>query len=411
MAGRIEARLAELGIVLPEAGAPRAAKILTAKISGDWMYVSGAVPRMDGEIRYVGKVGREFSLEEGQAAARLSALNMLAHARKALDGDLDRVRDIVNVRGFINIDPDFIQVAETLNGASEVLIEIFGDRGPPRPDRRRGGGDAVRRRDRGRGADAHRSRLTARAACKRGPAGPRSVSRRSRESPTCSASSTRFRATTGTSRSTSSRSARWCATASWSPTGTPSPIPRVEGRRRAQYRLIGVGGSGKPDPHALPAGGFTLSMLIVPPGQGGSAHTHEVEEAFVVLEGELTVFFQDETGRQAGNTLGQYEVALCPAGIPHGFVNQGDKDALIQIMIGSGEPGPIGFVGRRHLPRGSRPADLARPDGGGGVGSRQTVSRRDVPSLLGLSPTIGAFLPVTPDLFRGPGQPLQHLPT
>ena len=119
---------------------------------------------------------------------------------------------------------------------------------------------------------------------------------------------------------------------------------QIEGRRRAQYRLIGVGGSGKPDPHALPAGGFTLSMLIVPPGQGGSAHTHEVEEAFVVLEGELTVFFQDETGRQAGNTLGQYEVALCPAGIPHGFVNEGDKDALIQIMIGSGEPGPIGFV-------------------------------------------------------------------
>lgn len=129
MAGRIEARLAELGIVLPEAGAPKAAKILTAKISGDWMYVSGAVPRLDGETRYVGKVGREFSLEEGQAAARLSALNMLAHARKALDGDLDRVRDIVNVRGFIAIDPDFTQVAETLNGASEVLIEIFGDRG------------------------------------------------------------------------------------------------------------------------------------------------------------------------------------------------------------------------------------------------------------------------------------------
>lgn len=129
MAGRIEARLAELGIVLPEAAAPKAAKILTAKISGDWMYVSGAVPRLDGELRYVGKVGREFSLAEGQAAARLSALNMLAHAGKALGGELDRVREIVNVRGFINIDPDFTQIAETLNGASEVLIEIFGDCG------------------------------------------------------------------------------------------------------------------------------------------------------------------------------------------------------------------------------------------------------------------------------------------
>ncbi|MDE0058302.1 MAG: cupin domain-containing protein [Defluviicoccus sp.] len=119
---------------------------------------------------------------------------------------------------------------------------------------------------------------------------------------------------------------------------------QIEGRRRAQFRLIGVGGSGKDDPHALPAGGFTLSMLIIPPGQGGSAHTHEVEEAFFVLEGELTVFFQDETGRQAGTVLRPYEVALCPAGIPHGFVNEGDRDALIQIMIGSGEPGPIGFV-------------------------------------------------------------------
>lgn len=129
MAGRIEARLAELGIVLPEAAAPKAAKILTARISGDWMVVSGAVPRLDGELRYVGKVGREFSLAEGQAAARLSALNMLAHAQKALDGELDRVRDIVNLRGFINIDPDFTRIAETLNGASEVLIEIFGDPG------------------------------------------------------------------------------------------------------------------------------------------------------------------------------------------------------------------------------------------------------------------------------------------
>ena len=146
---------------------------------------------------------------------------------------------------------------------------------------------------------------------------------------------------------------------------------QIEGRRRAQYRLIGVGGSGKPDPHALPAGGFTLSMLIVPPGQGGSAHTHEVEEAFVVLEGELTVFFQDETGRQAGNTLGQYEVALCPAGIPHGFVNEGDEDALIQIMIGSGEPGPIGFVDddiyrgtcRRHPRRSSPVSQPVRREG------------------------------------------------
>ena len=74
------------------------------------------------------------------------------------------------------------------------------------------------------------------------------------------------------------------------------------------------------------------------------ALAHEVEEAFFVLEGELTVFFQDEDGKQAANRMGQHEVALCPAGIPHGFVNEGDTDALVQVMIGTGKPGPIGFI-------------------------------------------------------------------
>jgi len=119
---------------------------------------------------------------------------------------------------------------------------------------------------------------------------------------------------------------------------------QIEGRRRAQYRLIGAGGSGKYDPNAVPAGGFTLSVLIVPPGQGGSAHTHEVEEAFFILKGRLTIFFQDETGRQASNELGPYEVVSCPAGVPHGFHNNGDEDVLMQIMIGIGKPGPIGFI-------------------------------------------------------------------
>ena len=119
---------------------------------------------------------------------------------------------------------------------------------------------------------------------------------------------------------------------------------QIEGRRRGQYRLIGVGGSGKPDPNALPAGGFTLSIMILPPGQGGSAHTHEVEEAFFVLEGELTVFFQDEDGKQAATRLGKYDAVSCPAGIPHGFMNEGSENVLMQTMIGAGKPGPIGFI-------------------------------------------------------------------
>jgi mannose-6-phosphate isomerase-like protein (cupin superfamily) len=119
---------------------------------------------------------------------------------------------------------------------------------------------------------------------------------------------------------------------------------QIEGRRRGQFRLIGAGGSGKPDPNALPAGGFTLSIMILPPGQGGSAHTHEVEEAFFVLEGELTVFFQDEDGKQAATTLRKYDAVSCPAGIPHGFMNEGSENVLMQTMIGAGKPGPIGFI-------------------------------------------------------------------
>ncbi|PPR09028.1 MAG: hypothetical protein CFH41_02847 [Alphaproteobacteria bacterium MarineAlpha11_Bin1] len=119
---------------------------------------------------------------------------------------------------------------------------------------------------------------------------------------------------------------------------------QIEGRRRGQFRLIGAGGSGKPDPDSLPAGGFTLSIMILPPGQGGSAHTHEVEEAFFVLEGELTVFFDDKDGDRSSVNLGKYDAVSCPAGIPHGFINQGTKDVLMQTMIGTGKPGPVAFV-------------------------------------------------------------------
>lgn len=127
--GKIEARMAELGIDLPPAVEPKVAKILTAKLTGEWLFVSGAVPRLGGEIHYVGKVGREFSLEEGQASARLSVLNVLVAAKQALGGNLDRIADVVKIKGYINVDPDFTQISETLNGASEVLIEIFGEPG------------------------------------------------------------------------------------------------------------------------------------------------------------------------------------------------------------------------------------------------------------------------------------------
>jgi enamine deaminase RidA (YjgF/YER057c/UK114 family) len=85
MAGRIDARLKELGVELPTPTEPKVAKILNYKRSGNLLYVSGQVPRVDGEIGFIGKVGREFTLEQGQQAARISALNVLANVRAALE--------------------------------------------------------------------------------------------------------------------------------------------------------------------------------------------------------------------------------------------------------------------------------------------------------------------------------------
>jgi enamine deaminase RidA (YjgF/YER057c/UK114 family) len=127
--GRIDARLAALGIELPSPPPPRTARILMAKIAGGFLFVSGQLPSWNGELRYVGKVGREFDLTQAQAAARLSVLNVLAHARAALGGDLDRIAEVVSLRGYVNVAPDFIDIAQSVNGASDVLVDIFGAAG------------------------------------------------------------------------------------------------------------------------------------------------------------------------------------------------------------------------------------------------------------------------------------------
>ena len=120
---------------------------------------------------------------------------------------------------------------------------------------------------------------------------------------------------------------------------------RIEGRRRAQHRFIGAGGSGKHnDPNFIPAKGFTLSVMFLPPGQGGSAHTHEVEEVFFVLQGLVTFFLEDETGRRVSKRLGQWGCISCPPGVLHGFVNEGLEPAYLQTLIGTGRPGPVGYA-------------------------------------------------------------------
>lgn len=127
--GRIDARLAELGIELPKAAAARAARIQMTKIAGGFLFVSGQLPSWNGELHYVGKVGLEFDLAEAQAAARLSGLNVLAQARAALGGDLDRIAEVVGLRGYVNVAPGFFEISQVVNGASDLMSEIFGAAG------------------------------------------------------------------------------------------------------------------------------------------------------------------------------------------------------------------------------------------------------------------------------------------
>ncbi len=129
MTGKIEARLRKLGIELPEAQEPKVANILNTVIANKFLLVSGQITQWNGERRFIGKVGREFSLEEGRQAARLSALNVLAQAKRALDGDLDRIERVVKLKGYVNAMPDFTELPQMVNGASELMIEIFGEAG------------------------------------------------------------------------------------------------------------------------------------------------------------------------------------------------------------------------------------------------------------------------------------------
>jgi len=118
-----------------------------------------------------------------------------------------------------------------------------------------------------------------------------------------------------------------------------------EGYKRAQHRFIGAGGSGKHgDPTVIPAGNFTLSIMYVEPGQGNAAHTHEVEEVFFILQGTLTVFIEDEKGRQLRRRFGPWECIACPPGVIHGFQNESLEPVYFQVMLGKGRPDTMGYA-------------------------------------------------------------------
>lgn len=126
-AEEIASRLAELGITLPEVAAPAGAYAPAVR-SGRYVYTAGQVPFVDGKLPLTGKVGAEVTAEEAKKLARTCALNALA-AVSSVAGGLERVVRVVKVTGFVASAPDFTGQPGVLNGASEVLGEIFGDRG------------------------------------------------------------------------------------------------------------------------------------------------------------------------------------------------------------------------------------------------------------------------------------------
>ena len=128
MAGQITTRLAELGFDLPEPSAP-AANYVPYVVSGNLVFVSGQLPVWNGDFRFIGKVGADFSLEEGIEAARLCGINLIAQARDAAGGDLDRIKRVVKLGGFVNAGPDFTDHPKVINGASDLMADVFGEAG------------------------------------------------------------------------------------------------------------------------------------------------------------------------------------------------------------------------------------------------------------------------------------------
>ena len=128
MAGKIERRLDEMGIVLPEPATP-AANYVPFVISGPLVFIAGQIPFWNGEILHIGKVGAEISVEEAKQAARVCGLNLIAQLKSACSGDLDRVIQCVKIGVFVNCVDGFKQQPEIANGVSDLMVELFGEAG------------------------------------------------------------------------------------------------------------------------------------------------------------------------------------------------------------------------------------------------------------------------------------------
>lgn len=127
MAGKIETKLAELGVTLPEAPVP-AANYVPYVLTGNQVYVSGQISQGP-EGLITGKLGSGLDVAAGAAAAKACAISLLAQLKAACGGDLDRLVRVVKLTGFVNSTPDFIDQPKVINGASDFLVEALGDQG------------------------------------------------------------------------------------------------------------------------------------------------------------------------------------------------------------------------------------------------------------------------------------------
>ena len=118
----------------------------------------------------------------------------------------------------------------------------------------------------------------------------------------------------------------------------------IDGYRRAQHRFIGNTSQKAGGTTFIPAKHFTLSIMYVPPGEGNASHTHEVEEVFFVLKGIVSVFFEDEAGRRIDVKLGPWDCVSCPAGVIHGYQNDGIEPVYMQVMAGTARPEFMGYA-------------------------------------------------------------------
>ena len=128
MSGTIEARLAEIGAALPDAPAPAANYVPFVQV-GNLLHVSGQISTDESGALITGKLGSELDTAAGAAVARRCALSLLAQVRAACGGDLDRLKRVVKLTGFVNSTPDFTEQPKVVNGASDFLVEALGDAG------------------------------------------------------------------------------------------------------------------------------------------------------------------------------------------------------------------------------------------------------------------------------------------